>query len=97
MFEQLREPTERVLQRAGLLRDIELMRETGHTKMPVELSVIEQLIDEADAMKQFGIRIKNVREKNGKLEKTSKTPKPLAKNQHQKAARQAKAWKGKSK
>lgn len=76
---------------------IALMRATGHTKMPVELSVIEQLIDEADAMKQFGIRIKNVREKNGKLEKTSKTPKPLAKNQHQKAARQAKAWKGKSK
>ena len=96
MFEQLREPTERVLQRAGLLRDIELMRETGHTKMPVQLEVIEQLIDEAE-MKQFGIKIANVKMKNGKIEKTSKTPKPLAKNQHQKAARQAKAWKGKSK
>ena len=96
MFEQLREPTERVLQRAGLLRDIELMRETGHTKMPVQLEVIEQLIDEAE-MKQFGIKIANVKMKNGKIEKTSKTQKPLAKNQHQKAARQAKAWKGKSK
>lgn len=76
---------------------IALMRATGHTKMPVELSVIEQLIDEADAMKQFGIRIKNVREKNGKLEKTSKTPTSIAKGQHQKAARQEKQWKGKSK
>ena len=97
MFEQLREPTERVLQRAGLLRDIELMRETGHTKMPVELSVIEQLIEDADAMKQFGIKIKNVREKNGKIEKTSKTPKPLAKGKKIQAAKTEKKWKAKSK
>lgn len=97
MFEQLREPTERVLQRAGLLRDIELMRSVGHTKMPVELSVIEQLIEDSEMSTGFKTKITNVKMKNGKIEKTSKTPKPLAKNQHQKAARQAKAWKGKSK
>ena len=95
MFEQLREPTERVLQRAGLLRDIELMRETGHTKMPVELEVIEQLIEESE-MKQFGIQIKNVKLKDGKIEKTSKTPKPLAKGKHIQAAKTEKKWKAKS-
>ncbi len=48
-------------------------------------------------MKKFGIRIKNVRLKDGKIETTHKTPKPLRKNKFAKAARQEKAWKGKSK
>lgn len=48
-------------------------------------------------MKKFGIRIKNVRLKDGKIETTHKTPKPLRKGKFQKAAREEKKWKAKGK
>lgn len=48
-------------------------------------------------MKLFGVKVTNVKLKDGKLEKTDTTPKPLRKGKFAKAARQEKAWKGKSK
>lgn len=48
-------------------------------------------------MKLKGIRIDGYKLKDGALSKSDKTPAPLRKGKHAKAARQAKAWKQKSK
>jgi len=48
-------------------------------------------------MKMKGTQIKGYRLKSGALVKTDKTPAPLSKGKHAKAARQAKAWKAKIK
>lgn len=47
-------------------------------------------------MKMRGTQIKGYKVRNGELVKTDKTPAPLRKGKHAKAARQAKAWKAKS-
>ena len=48
-------------------------------------------------MKLKGIRIDGYKLKDGALSKSDKTPAPLRKGKHAKSARQAKAWKAKSK
>jgi hypothetical protein len=48
-------------------------------------------------MKLKGIRIDGYKLKDGALSKSNKTPAPLRKGKHAKAARAEKAWKAKSK
>ena len=53
--------------------------------------LIARAFEEA-AMKKIGIAVPGFSEKDGKLKRKSRTPKPIAKGKRLKAEREAKAW-----